>query len=176
MWKEPADKQFQAIVKTMETGSLNMANMCCVSRDNPNVNKKLISLLDQYMRDKNLIELLDVGLCALHPTHTSFWKALDELDTDVWSFAIDLHAFLRSPPHEGRICWIFPPFSKMKLICSFFDQLTLIAYRPSQYSRGLSVSGKLSPSTFVKNSSHQNEVRARTTKRYIRIVDFFKPF
>ena len=67
--------------------------MTRVITDNPNVNKKLISLVDQYIKDKNYIKLLDVGVCALHPTHTSFQKALDELDTDVWSFAVDLHSF-----------------------------------------------------------------------------------
>ena len=83
------------MVKSLETANLNIANMCCVSWDNPNVNKKFISLVDQYIKDKNYIKLLDVGVCALHPTHTSFWKALDELDTDVWSLAVDLHSFFK---------------------------------------------------------------------------------
>ena len=57
--------------------------MCSVSCDNPNVNKKLVALLDQYMKDHEYAKLLDVGKCALHLTHTSFRKALDELTIDV---------------------------------------------------------------------------------------------
>ena len=146
MWKEPADMKFGATVKILETANLNIANMCCVSRDNPNVNKKLISLVDQYIKDKIYIKLLDVGVCALHPTHTSFRKALDELETDVWSLAVD---FSRFPPHEGKILWKFPLFLKMKRICFFLDQLTLVGFRHSQYLRGLLISGKISTSTFV---------------------------
>ena len=93
MWKEPAETQIAAMVKSLEAANLNIGNMCSVSRDNPNVNKNLVSLVDQYIKDKNYIKLLDVGACALHPTHTSFRKALDELETDVWSLAVDLHLF-----------------------------------------------------------------------------------
>ena len=67
--------------------------MCSVLRDNPNINKKLVSLVDQYIKDKNYIKLLDVGACALHPRLSSFRKGLDELETDVWSLAVDLHIF-----------------------------------------------------------------------------------
>ena len=83
MWKEPANVQFAAIVKTLEAGSLNIANLCSVSRDNPNVNKKLVAMEDQYMKDHQYSKLLDVGKYALHPTHTSFRKAWNELDIDV---------------------------------------------------------------------------------------------
>ena len=95
MWKEPADVQFAAILKSLEAGSLNIANLCSVSRDNPNVNKKLVAMVDQYMKDHQYSKLLDVGKCALHPTHTSFRKALDELDIDVWSFAVDLYGYFK---------------------------------------------------------------------------------
>ena len=77
MWKELADVQFEAIIKSLEAGSLNIANMYSILRDNPNVNKKLVALLDQYMKDHQYAKLLDVGKCVLHPTHTSFRKALD---------------------------------------------------------------------------------------------------
>ena len=69
--------------------------MVSVLRDNPNVNKKLVAMVDQYMKDQHYTKLLDVGACALHPTHTSFRKALDELDIDVWSFAVDLHGYFK---------------------------------------------------------------------------------
>ena len=95
MWKQPADVQFAGLVKTLEAGNLNIANMCSVLCDNPNVNKKLVSLGDQYIKDQNYIKLLDVGAGALHPTHTSFRKALDELDTDFWSLAMDLHGYFK---------------------------------------------------------------------------------
>jgi len=36
-----------------------------------------------------------VGVCALYPTHRSFRKALDELETDVWSLAVDLNLFFK---------------------------------------------------------------------------------
>ena len=32
MWKEPADVQFAAILKSLEAGSLNIANLCSVFR------------------------------------------------------------------------------------------------------------------------------------------------
>ena len=83
IWKEPADVQFEAIIKSLEAGSLNIANMYSILRDNPNVNKKLVALLDQYMKDHQYAKLLDVGKCVLHPMHTSFRKVLDELDIDV---------------------------------------------------------------------------------------------
>ena len=51
IWKEPADVQFEAIIKSLEAGSLNIANLCSVSRDNPNINKKLVVMVDQYMKD-----------------------------------------------------------------------------------------------------------------------------
>ena len=95
MWKELAEKQFAGLVKTLEGGGLNIANMVSVSRGNPNVNKKLVAMVDQYMKDHQYSKLLDVGKCALHPTHTSFRKALDELDIDVWSFAVDLHGYFK---------------------------------------------------------------------------------
>ena len=95
MWKEPANVQFAALVKTLEAGNLNIANMCSISRDNPNVNKKLVSLVDQYMKDQHYTKLFDMGACALFPMHTNFRKALDELDIDVWSFAVDLHGYFK---------------------------------------------------------------------------------
>ena len=54
-----------------------------------------MSLVDQYIKDKNYIKLLDVGASALHPMHTSFRKGLDELETDVWSLAVDLHGYFK---------------------------------------------------------------------------------
>ena len=95
IWKEPADVQFEAIIKSLEAGSLNIANMYSILRDNPNVNKKLVALLDQYMKDHQYAKLLDVGKCVLHPMHTSFRKALDELNIDVWSFAVELHGYFK---------------------------------------------------------------------------------
>ena len=54
-----------------------------------------MALVDQYMKDNQYSKLLDVGKCMLHPTHTSFRKALDELDIDVWSFAVKLHGYFK---------------------------------------------------------------------------------
>ena len=51
IWKEPADVLFEAIIKSLEAGSLNIANMYSILRDNPNVNKKLVALVDQYMKN-----------------------------------------------------------------------------------------------------------------------------
>ena len=57
MWKEPANVQFAALVKTLEAGSLNIANLCSVWRDNSNVNKKLLAMVDQYMKDHQYSKL-----------------------------------------------------------------------------------------------------------------------
>ena len=46
IWKELADVQFAAMVKTLEAGNLNIANLCSVSHDNPNINKKLVAMVD----------------------------------------------------------------------------------------------------------------------------------
>ena len=111
IWKEPANVQFAALVKTLEAGNLNIANLCSVLCDNPNINKKLVAMVDQYMKDHQYSKLLDVGKCALHPTHTSFRKALDELDIDVWSFAVDLHGYFKiSTARQEDLLEIFSIF------------------------------------------------------------------
>ena len=126
MWKEPAETQFAAMVKILETANLNIGNMCSVSRDNPNVNKKLVSLVDQYIKDQHYIKLLDVGACALHPMHTSFRKALDELDTDVWSLAMDLHGYFKISTSRREDILEISSLFEDDLICSSFNQWTLV--------------------------------------------------
>ena len=111
--------------------------LCVVSHDNPNVNKKLVSLVDQYIKDQHNIKLLDVGACMLHPTHTSFRKALDELDTDVWSLAMDLHGYFKISTLRREDILEISSLFEDDLICSSFNQWTLVGCQHSQYSRGL---------------------------------------
>ena len=168
MWKEPADIQFSAMVKSLEAANLNIGNMCCILRDNPNVNKKLISLVDQYIKDKNYIKLLDVWVCSLHPTHTSLRKALDELETDVWSLAVDLHLFFKISTSRRE--------DIMEISSLYEDETDLFFLRPVD-THWLSTQPVLERiaikwktitqyfCTFVKNSTHQNERTARNTAR-----------
>lgn len=178
LWKEPAEAQLDALLKLFDKYSLNLNNLVSVSRDNPNVNKKLMQLLAKHIKENNGISLVEAGECYLHPVHTSFKKGLDNLDVDVWSLAVDLHAYFKLSTARRE--------DLLDIGSIFEDETDLFLLRPvdTRWLTALPVLERISRKfktlvhyfcEFVRNSNHPNERTARKSERYIRIYEFLKP-
>ena len=91
---EPATVQVDSLKKTLSSNNLSLANMICVSRDNPNVMKAVFRLLKTEAETAGCPRLIDAP-CYLHPTHTSHQELCKVLQLDFKSFLCDLHGFFK---------------------------------------------------------------------------------
>ena len=91
---EPADLQVRLILASLEKANIHQSKVVCLSRDNPNVMKRVFKLLEESFRAANNPKLVDAP-CLLHPTHTSFQKAMLALDENIGSLLANIHSFFK---------------------------------------------------------------------------------
>ena len=70
--------QVEGIKSTLSSKNIQLSNMLCLSRDNPNVMKRVFKLLEELVKESNNPKPVDAP-CFLHPTHTSFKKGVKAL-------------------------------------------------------------------------------------------------
>ena len=64
---EPADLQVRLILASLEKANIHQSKVVCLSRDNPNVMKRVFKLLEESFRAANNPKLVDAP-CLLHTT------------------------------------------------------------------------------------------------------------
>ena len=82
-------------MSTLTANNIHLERMLCLSRDNPNVMKKVFRLLEEEVRASNNPRLVDAP-CYLHPTHTAFKNAEKALSVSVVSLLGNLHGFFKT--------------------------------------------------------------------------------
>jgi len=92
---EPADVQVQHIKASLQNSDIHLYRMLCLSRDNPNVMKRVFKLLEAEVVADKCPMLLDAP-CLLHPTHTAYKKAVKALDQNLMSLLGNLHSFFKT--------------------------------------------------------------------------------
>lgn len=68
----PAEKVVRELLDVIDNHNLQLQKMITCGRDGPNVNKKIMRLLDQNRCEKGGSKLVDVGPCILHVVHNGF--------------------------------------------------------------------------------------------------------
>ena len=94
MSSETAEILKNVVLTVLDQEGLKMKNLLAVSRDNPNVNKRLVKLLKEEANAKGS-KLIDFGSCVLHTVHNAFEKGLNQLSVDIPSLAQCLHGFFK---------------------------------------------------------------------------------
>ena len=94
---ETADVQLSELMRSLNTFHIDLKKVVQLGRDNPNVNKRLFSLLEkeQINNCDGNIYLLDIGSCNLHPCHNAFKKAIKQLDTDMENIVVCHHSIFK---------------------------------------------------------------------------------
>ena len=87
--------QVEGILATLNNNSINPAELICLSRDNPNVMKRVFKLLEEELKGSNNPRIVDAP-CLLHPTHTAFKNAAKSLNMDVVSLLGNLHGWFKT--------------------------------------------------------------------------------
>ena len=91
---EPADLQVKLILSSPEKVNNHQSKVVCLSRDNPNVMKRVFKLLEESFKAANNPKLVDAP-CLLHTTHTSFQKAMLALEENIGSLLANIHSFFK---------------------------------------------------------------------------------
>ena len=71
-----ADKVESAVVSEIDADQLRMKELLTLSRDGPNVTKKVFRLLSDRLKGSSGYGFVDIGSCNLHVMHNAFLKGL----------------------------------------------------------------------------------------------------
>ena len=85
----------EGIKSTLSSKNIQLSNMLCLSRDNPNVMKRVFKLLEELVKQSNNPKLVDAP-CFLHPTHTAFKQGAKALLGDIMSLLGNLHGYFKT--------------------------------------------------------------------------------
>ena len=91
---EPADLQVKNIQDSLKENDISLVQMVAISRDDPKVMQAVLRKLKEVAEDNGNLAIIDLP-CFLHPTPTSFQKAVQALDEDIPGFLVRLHSFFK---------------------------------------------------------------------------------
>lgn len=78
---------------SLDNAKLPFERLLTLSRDGPNVNKKVFRLMNEEFKKKTGKKLIDVGSCDIHIIHNGFKKGLDKYGKNIADLSINLHYF-----------------------------------------------------------------------------------
>lgn len=81
------------LLKALDNAKVPIDKMITLSRDGPNVNKKVLRLIKEQFKAKTGRELLDLGSCDLHTVHNAFKAGLTVFGSDVSDLIIKTYYF-----------------------------------------------------------------------------------
>ena len=179
---ETANIMVEKCLEMMKNKTLEASKLFVISRDNPNVMKSFGNLLGQTV-EKEGNPLLFESPCTLHPTHTSFKKAIDIMKTkkslDMHLFFVNVHGWfklstarredmieLRKELEEENVSEFF-----MRHVSSRWLTMKPTAERILKHWDSLIEYFMV----FVKNSKNPSHVEARKSDRYLKIESVLKP-
>ena len=91
---ETAEIMKTEVLMRLEAEGLKLTNVLACSRDNPNVNKKLVRLLEEEVKNAGG-HLIDLGSCVLHAGHNSVEKGINCLSVDIPTLVKACYAFFK---------------------------------------------------------------------------------
>ena len=81
--------------KTMKKFELREEFLLQVGMDGPAVNKSFLKTISSNIQKNCKKELLNIGTCLLHPTHSAFEKFVEGFSMNVDDFVINIHSFFK---------------------------------------------------------------------------------
>ena len=93
---EPADLQVKHMTDSLANSGIVLSKLICLSRDNPNVMKKVFRLLNNEVKEAGGKVVIDSPCLMLHPTHTAFQKAVKSMKRNLVSLLGNLHGFFKT--------------------------------------------------------------------------------
>lgn len=91
---ETSGLQVDNMEATLGEMGLSMATVIAISRDNPTVQQAMSRKLMELAKDKGNPGMLDLK-CYLHPAHTAFQMAVQELNVDITQALVCMHSFFK---------------------------------------------------------------------------------
>ena len=91
---ETSEIMKQTCVKMLKDASLDISKVLAVSRDNPTVMRGFNRLFEEEASSQGNLQMFQAP-CTLHPTHTAFKKALDQLGLNVDIFLVNMHGYFK---------------------------------------------------------------------------------
>lgn len=111
--KADGETIFNHLLKALDSHNLSSKNVLTLGSDGPNVNKKVLRLFQERLKELHYKPLIDLGTCQLHIVHNAFLKGLDCLSEDVSDFIIKVYYFFH---HRDLRCEDFEKIQvKLKL-------------------------------------------------------------
>ncbi|KAL4121783.1 hypothetical protein QTP88_014224 [Uroleucon formosanum] len=86
------------LLNALKNADLPLTKLLMLTRDGPNVNKKVQSIINEVVQKKRGTSLLDIGSCNLHIVHNAFRKGLETFGADVRDMLITVNSFFDGWP------------------------------------------------------------------------------
>jgi hypothetical protein len=93
-----AEELCQKLLSSLTNANLPLKDLLMISCDGPNVNKKVIRLMNEHVLEVRKKSLIDIGTCSLHKIHNAFQKGLEEMENDVSQLIISLYYYFDGWP------------------------------------------------------------------------------
>lgn len=74
----------------LEKANLSLNKLLMINCDGPNVNNKLLRLMNERLFEEGGHGLINVGACSLHKVHHTFLKRLEEMGVDDSSLIVSV--------------------------------------------------------------------------------------
>ena len=182
---EPADLQVKNIVETLNKNNIHLANMGCLSRDNPSVMQRVFKLLRNDVTAAGCPRLVEAP-CLLHPTHTAFMNAEKALKDSIVSLLGNLHGFFSTSTARREDMREVREELAEQLEDEFSEVLGQFFLRHVDtrwLESGPAIQRLLDHwdstveyfSVYLPASSLQNNKNALKSKQYIKIASFLSP-
>ena len=80
----------------LDSNCLKHQNVLHFSMDGPAVNKAFLRLItEQFAAEDDVLPLVAVGTCSLHPVHTALRKGVESLPFDLDQLVNDLYSWFK---------------------------------------------------------------------------------
>lgn len=99
--KGDGDTLFKYLISSLDSNNLSLKQILTLAIDGPNVNKKVMRLFQEKLKDLNHKSLINIGSCSIHTVHNAYLKGLDSLFLDVSDFIIKIYYFF----HHKDLRW-----------------------------------------------------------------------
>ena len=91
----PADQVTEELLSIMDKHDLSLLKLITLGRDGPNVNKKVMRLMNKKLQDEGTSMMVDIGPCILHVVHNSFHDGLDVFE-EIEEALVDLNQWFNT--------------------------------------------------------------------------------
>jgi hypothetical protein len=86
------------VLLALSNADLPLSNIIMVGSDGPNVNKKVLRLINEEVKSVRGKGLVNIGTCNIHVIHNAFQRGLEELGTDSSDLVVFMYNFFDGWP------------------------------------------------------------------------------